>query len=408
MRSSNGRRLAGISLAGLAFGALLSMGSSTGAVSAEAQPCGLLTAADERQQIELALDGPAPDLALEGIVVALDEHPLVLAAGLVGGSVEVQTDRDAGDVAIGQLLDGTGVETADLLGAGIVSVASSCVSLADLHRADAAIRTIALEETEFVSFGYSLYVDRIVVSTNIDEARIAEVLDTSSGLYVLQHTSSQTGGFLSVRRNRDFKPHYGGALIETPGTFPIKQCTSGFSLESNKASTAAHCFLNITTSEDWYSGNKLFAKSGYLPDWPAYDIARLNGGGPDAPISYNDGGIYGHAFVESAGNPGNGFEYCNLGFFSRVNCFTQTHSNQTYCHFYGCTIQLSSSNTLGPEGIPGDSGGPIARSDLYPVKARGLVSAELGPFTGGYYVFYYRRTSDIEAKTAYDIATSSS
>jgi hypothetical protein len=344
----------------------------------------------EYERIEaMAISDKQPDWQYEEMVAALDEDPDVVATGFLDGRVLVAADRTAQLEAVKDVV--RAASNSRQLDPDLAAVTVACISRADVESVQASLSNIKLEDGEYVSAGYSIYSDRIVVSTNISEDRVVKAIDLPRNLLIVEVVEGASKGRLS--RTSDASPHYGGAYITSGGV----GCSSGFSLIGTRSMTAGHCIWS--TSADWFSGSNTFATSATVPNFPKYDLARLQGGGSYDDRIFNENDNTSSADVAYAGNPANGYTYCNYGAVTKRNCFTQTHSNQTFCDALGCTVELSMSNTLGSEGQHGDSGGPIGRSDE-PIRARGSVVAETGP-VGDYYKFYYHKTSTIQSVLDY-------
>ena len=204
-------------------------------------------------------------------------------------------------------------------------------------------------------------------------------------LFVLDYLDGKSA---RLGRTNDGSPHSGGARISRDSI----GCSSGFSLENGSGSTtysmtAAHC-----GSGTWVSGPYTFSTITWIPSYPTIDLARL-AGSAYTNMTYSADNDYTAREVVAAGNPANGYIYCNYGASSRRSCFTQVYSGQTYCDEAGCTKYLSVGYNSGSViGAPGDSGGPIVKESGEDAKARGSVVA--GTEYGTY--LWYHVTSTIQ------------
>lgn len=368
----------------------LAADAATGESSAQGAHCGKRSMGDEIDA--LAKVEGSWDLSGEEFVAKADEMEGVLAAGLVHGEILVAAGRGASSEVEGMI---RGADAEGLT----VRVVESCVSVEELAQALENVNELKHGPLDTTGIGYSLYTDRIVVTTTLDAESVVATLRVPEQLVI---AGSVEPGVSDGRltRTSDAAPHKGGAVISNGSG----DCSSGFTVRSGStrySTTAGHC-----GGGSWTSGSHTFATSTYTPFFPTYDISRLSGSTYTNQI-YGSNNNFSSRIVNSRGNPAIGYTYCNFGAVSRYNCFTQTHSTQSHCGIAGCTVNLALSSTPGSEGLPGDSGGPIGRtSGSAYAKARGMVVAQTGPFYGGWYNFYYHIRSDIETFLGVTIATS--
>jgi len=332
------------------------------------------------------------NLQLEKYMSTLSDTVGVLQVDLLDGELAVYVARDA-DVDL-QALEALRPGAADMA----LALHPSCVSSADIVVAKANAAKARLHGDEFITVGYSQQIDRILVTTTLDQQTVFDLLGVDPDLIsVATIEPSPDGGRLS--RTADVTPHYGGAQIHNSDSY----CSSGFSVTGSGEDfsiTAGHC-----GSGYFYSGPYTFSAFVYRPNYPTVDIERLGDLTYDnRTYAANDNTTT--KAVTNSGNPGNGYTYCNLGYVSRRVCFTQTSSGQEFCDAAGCTDYISVSSTVGSKGQHGDSGGPIAIEIGSNVGARGSVVAQEGPFYGGYYNFYYHIMSTIQSTLGVTTQTS--
>lgn len=217
-------------------------------------------------------------------------------------------------------------------------------------------------------FQYDAQRDAVTVSTTAPAATMAPLLAKYSGL-----VEATYGDASRDSRQSDPAPHRGGASITNGSSV----CTSGFTITSTARYmvTAGHCFgmgQGVTST----GGGQWWGSVRNRPSFPYYDFEAI-GGNSYGSVIYTGNATGYTRLVSGAADPAVGAAYCRSGQTTYEKCSqVVTSLYGEFCDESGCTPNLISYE--GPDGIAGDSGGPLYQYKGGTVQIKGLHIAHAG------------------------------
>jgi hypothetical protein len=254
---------------------------------------------------------------------------------------------------------------------------------------------LALRPSIPLTYGYAFYFDprrqKVVLETEAPASAFASV-SAKYGNY-LQYDG---GGFVTLSRQADYAPHFGGSDIfgpnqEGPGN---NGCTTGFSVLYHGTPymlTAGHCFTQGSALYNFHClDNTCTSRSG-SGSYMGY-VSWQGGPNRDSELFYGSsygGYIYTSATaskkVAGAGDPAvNGSGYCVSGAYGGTWCSHTDITNTASACESGTGWCLSNLSFFQGGTLPtsGDSGSPLYLDAGSEVAIRGSV---IGLGAGGFY-----------------------